>query len=323
MRRLVQAGSVVVDHVYRIDALPASGTEKTATRYERLAGGGFNTMVAARRTGMRVAFAGRHGTGPNGDFLRDALAAEDIDTLTSRAEVCDNGNCVAMITDDAERTFVSWPGVEGVLSTSDMAQVEIADGDWVVVSGYTLSYPRSREALTTWIEALPETVLLLFDPAPVVTDIPPSLLQRVLSRVTWLSCNETEAEAIAAGGSPNANAEKLLRRHCPRAEGIVVRAGSNGALLHLREGSRVEVPGFRVTPVDTNGAGDTHIGAFVSALAQGAAPLEAVRYANAAAAISVTRHGGATSPTDAEIRNFLALREKEAADGGASIRLSA
>jgi sugar/nucleoside kinase (ribokinase family) len=323
MSRLVHAGSAVVDHVYRIDALPAPGTEKTATRYALMAGGGFNTMVAARRTGMRVGFAGRHGTGPNGDFLRAALAAEGIDTLTLQAGDGDNGNCVAMITDDAERTFVSWPGVEGVLSASDMAQVEIADGDWVVASGYTLSYPGSRDALADWLESLPAGIPLLFDPAPVVGEIPSPLLARVLARVTWLSCNVSEAAAIASAGDPEADARDLLRKQCPRAEGVVIRAGKEGALLRLRDGSSATVAGFEVTAVDTNGAGDTHIGAFVSALARGVPALEALRYANAAAAISVTRHGGAASPTDTEIRDFLALREKEAAAGGASIRLSA
>src|SRR5690606_4395598 len=71
--RLIHAGSVVVDHVYRIDRLPEPGGEKTASSYDRLAGGGFNLMVAARRCGMEVLFAGKLGTGPNGDFLRSQL----------------------------------------------------------------------------------------------------------------------------------------------------------------------------------------------------------------------------------------------------------
>ena len=75
MSRLVHAGSAVVDYVYRIDTLPSPGMEKTATSHDRVAGGGFNLMVAARRAGMEVVYAGRHGTGPDGDFLRAALPA--------------------------------------------------------------------------------------------------------------------------------------------------------------------------------------------------------------------------------------------------------
>jgi sugar/nucleoside kinase (ribokinase family) len=69
------------------------------------------------------------------------------------------------------------------------------------------------------------------------------------------------------------------------------------------------VRGFPVTPVDTNGAGDTHTGAFLAALASGAGPAEAARRANAAAAFSVTRRGPATGPTTAELARFLASPE--------------
>jgi sugar/nucleoside kinase (ribokinase family) len=106
--RLVHVGSVVVDYVYRIDALPAPGTEKTASSYARVAGGGFNMMVAASRTGMKVAFGGQLGTGQDGDFLRAAFENEGIETLTPPSRLMDSGNSVAMISSDAERTFVSW-----------------------------------------------------------------------------------------------------------------------------------------------------------------------------------------------------------------------
>ena len=123
--RLVHIGSAVVDYVYRIDALPAPGTEKTASSFAQVAGGGFNMMVAATRTGMTVVFGGQLGSGPNGDFLRAAFAAEGIETLTPPSPVMDSGNCVAMISSDAERTFVSWPGAESVLSLDMMAPVSV------------------------------------------------------------------------------------------------------------------------------------------------------------------------------------------------------
>jgi sugar/nucleoside kinase (ribokinase family) len=304
-RRLVHIGSAVVDYVYRIDALPAPGMEKTASSYAQVAGGGFNMMVAATRTGMKVAFGGQLGSGPNGDFLRAAFAAEGIDTLTPPSPVMDSGNCVAMISNDAERTFVSWPGAESVLSLDMMAPVSVLAGDIVFTSGYTLSYPRSRDALTDWIEALPAQTPFVFDPTPVISDIPRPILSRVLARTTWLSCNTTEATDIAAPGDVETLAARLLADHCPKADGVVIRAGARGCLVRLADGTAQTIPGLKVAAVDTNGAGDTHIGAFVSALSRGVQPFEAARYANAAAALSVTRHGGSSAPTDAEIQIFL------------------
>jgi len=312
MTRLVHAGSAVIDYVYRIEALPLAGTEQTATSYARLPGGGFNVMVAALRTGMHVVFAGQHGTGPNGDALRAAFAVEGIETLTPPSPAMDTGNCVALVTSEAERTFVSWPGAEATLNEDAFAHVKLQSGDWVFVSGYTLSYPGSREALADWIEAIPAEFPFVLDPTPVVSEIPTSILSRVLARTDWLSCNAAEATVIAGSADISANAVRLLAAKCPQAAGVVIRAGEAGSFVMLRDGTSQAIPGFEVDAVDTNGAGDTHIGAFVGALAKGVKPFEAARYANAAAAISVTRHGGASAPTDAEIRTFLAGRDASA-----------
>ncbi len=306
--RLVHIGSAVVDYVYRIEALPASGSERIATSYVRGAGGGFNMMVAASRTGLPVLFAGQHGTGPDGDFLRTALDAEQIERLAAPYPKLDSGNCVVLITADAERTFVSWPGAEGIVTAEDVAAIPLAPQDWVFASGYTLSYPGSRGALAAWLEALPEGIPLVFDPTPVVDRIPRNILSRVLARTTWLSCNEVEAGVIAGDGVPEHVSKRLLEEHCLTAQGIVLRAGAAGSFVRLADGRFAEIPGFRVAAVDTNGAGDTHIGSFVSALARGVDPMEAARYANAAAALSVTRHGGASAPTHLEIEGFLARR---------------
>ena len=262
-------------------------------------------MVAASRTGMKVVFGGQLGTGPDGDFLRAAFAAEGIETLTPPSPLMDSGNCVAMISADAERTFVSWPGAESRLTLDMMAPVQAVAGDWVFTSGYTLSYPGSRDALTGWIEALPNAVPFVFDPTPVIADIPRPILDRVLARTTWLSCNTNEAAEIAGPGDAQTVAIRLLEEHCPKAAGVVIRAGSRGCLVRLADGGTRAVPGFEVEAVDTNGAGDTHIGAFVSGLSRGMRPCDAALYANAAAALSVTRHGGSSAPTDTEIQKFL------------------
>lgn len=303
--RLVHIGSAVVDYVYRIDALPAPGMEKTASSFAQVAGGGFNMMVAASRTGMTVVFGGQLGSGPNGDFLRAAFASERIETLTPPSPLMDSGNCVAMISSDAERTFVSWPGAESVLSLDMMQPVSVVPDDWVFTSGYTLSYPASREALTDWIEALPGNIPFVFDPTPIISDIPRPILSRVLGRTTWLSCNTTEAAEIAGTGDVEVLAARLLTDHCPGAAGVVIRAGARGCFVRLANGTAQIIPGFKVAAIDTNGAGDSHIGAFVSALSRGMPPFEAARYANAAAALSVTRHGGSSAPSDQEIQTFL------------------
>jgi sugar/nucleoside kinase (ribokinase family) len=89
---------------------------------------------------------------------------------------------------------------------------------------------------------------------------------------------------------------------------VIVRTGSGGCLVSYGGGEPVAVPGFAVRVVDANGAGDAHAGVLIAALASGAAPPEAARRANAAAALAVTRAGPATAPAAAELHDFLARR---------------
>ena len=86
---------------------------------------------------------------------------------------------------------------------------------------------------------------------------------------------------------------------------MLVRTGPDGCLLAFSATNTVAVPGFHVAELDTNGAGDTHTGAFIAALAAGADARQAARHANAAAALSVTRRGPATAPTANELAQFL------------------
>lgn len=307
--RMLHMGGAVVDYVYRVAALPRRGGETVAEVHARIAGGGFNQMAAARRSGLKVAYGGGHGTGRDGDFLRAALAEAGIEILLAPSKDTDSGNCVVMIDAGGERSFVSWPGAEGVTSDAELAVVQAEKDDWIVVSGYTLSYAGSRNALYRWITSLPPALPVIFDPAPVVTAVPPEILQGTLARATWVSANLAEAEVLTGESRPQGQSASLLDRRCPNARGVLLRAGAEGAYLQQRGEEQVHLPAFAVEAVDTNGAGDAHLGVFVAALAQGRSPLQAALRANAAAAISVTRFGGSAAPNAQEIDALLAARQ--------------
>jgi sugar/nucleoside kinase (ribokinase family) len=316
--RLIHIGSAVVDFIYRLERLPMPGDDLTAESFAALPGGGFNMMLAAKRSGMNVAYAGKIGDGLCGVMLSAAFTAEDIDCLQPPSKGIDSGTCVVLITADSERTFVSKPGAEGVITPEDFQYMWPSPGDWVFTSGYTLAYPGSRDSQAQFISQLPSETTFAFDPTGIVYEIPDDILKTVLARTEWLSLNRSEAALIAGVGPDKVLAERLLRDYCPRAHGVVIRAGSAGAMLALRDAASLFVPAFEVKTVDTNGAGDTHAGAFIAALSQGREPIEALRFANAAAAISTTRHGGSVAPTAQEIEEFLRrAREENSAISGA------
>ncbi|HTT93910.1 MAG TPA: PfkB family carbohydrate kinase [Solirubrobacterales bacterium] len=87
--------------------------------------------------------------------------------------------------------------------------------------------------------------------------------------------------------------------------GVVVRMGAEGCVVVERGEEPVSVPAFPAEAIDTTGAGDTHVGAFVAALARGLDPVEACRWANAAAAHVVASHGQVSPPRLDELRALL------------------
>ena len=306
-RRLVFAGEAIVDVLMRVPGLPPRGGDLLATSSQVTVGGGFNVMAAAARQGLPVLYAGGHGTGPWGDLVRAALAAEGIGLLRPPDPCRDTGFDVALVEPDAERTFVTSLGAESASEPGSWDAVPAGPADAVYVSGYGLVPPGSGPALGAWAAALPPAVLLFVDPGPLVAQIPAEVLDPVLARCDWLSGNAREAALLTGAATPEEAARRLLARTA-RAS-VIVRLGPDGCLLAPRDQAALDrIPAPTVLAVDTTGAGDAHAGVFLAALADGLPPADAARRANAAAALAVTRPGPATSPTRTELNAWLARR---------------
>jgi len=272
---LLSVGNVVIDLLLELPALPAPGDDVTVTASGSSAGGSFNVLAAARRQGMRAVYAGAHGTGPFGDAARSALAAEDIDVLQAPVAGSDTGWDVAITDAAGERTFLTTVGAEARLDAEMLARARPAPGDVVHVSGYSFARQPSGDALAVWVPAVPEGVTVIVDPGPLGAAIPDA----VRARADWWSC---------AAGESVGGRNRILRR------------GAAGCEL---DGERI--PGFEVDAIDTNGAGDAHVGVFAASVALGFDPRTAAVRANAAAALAVTRRGPATAPTRDELERFL------------------
>lgn len=289
--RLVFAGEAIVDVALSVPEFPAAGADVMAGSSQIAAGGGFNVMAAAARQGMPVLYAGGHGTGPWGDLVRKALAAEGIDLFRGPDPSRDTGFAVGLTRvagegPDGERAYVTRLGAESRREPGCLDQVPVGAVDMVYISGYGLIPSGSGPVVAEWVLGLPPGALLFLDPGPLAARIPEPVLARVLPRCDWLSCTSAEADAVG----------HLL----PRARNVIVRSGAGGCRL-----GPVHVPAPAVEVVDTTGAGDTHAGVFLAALARGLAPGPAAHRANAAAALSVTRPGPATAPSRAELDDWL------------------
>ena len=300
---LVSLGTVMVDVITSVGTLPDRGGDTIADRAWTAVGGGFNLMLAARRQGMSVTYAGMLGTGPFGAMVATALDVAGIEHPLVPIPLQDSGFVIAMIDAEGERTFVTAPGAEATLRRDQLERIPISGSDSLVISGYGLLHAANRDAVLDRLDRLDPLTTVFYDPGPLGPGLPADVRDRLGVRVDWFSCNDREARLLASTNDIPAAAAAIagtLTRG-----GVIVRVGPGGCLLLPFGGKAATVPGFSVNAVDTNGAGDAHLGAFVAAVAAGCAPVSAARRANAVAAIAVTRPGPAASPTQVEVDDFL------------------
>jgi ribokinase len=294
--KIVVVGSANTDMVVRTEHLPLPGETVLGGKFIMTAGGkGANQAVAAARLGAEVTFVARLGRDVFGDRSLAGYQAEGIKTAyIVRDEEEASGVALIVVDAAAENIITVAPGANGHLSPADVyaAEQAIAEADGVLLQ---LEIP--LETVQAAIElAKRRHVRVILNPAPAR-----SLPDDVLSAVDVLTPNENEAAKLI-GEQVDSPLEALIARGV---DSIIMTCGAQGCEV-LSRGQHQRVPGFHVEAVDTTGAGDCFNGALAVALARGLDVAEAARYANAAAAMAVTRLGAQASlPLDEEVQDFL------------------
>jgi sugar/nucleoside kinase (ribokinase family) len=284
----------MIDIVVKVAQIPESGSDVLASEHLIACGGGYNAMSAAARQGVKAIYAGRLGRGPFSSLARAAFAEDHITEPLESDESRDAGFCVAMIDEAGERTFITSPGAEGSLRSTDLSSLDVRSGDYVVVSGYNVMYLESAPIVLAWLAKLDDGVVVAFDPSNRVMDIPKENLRTLLDRADWTLCNEIEA-SLLTGEDSLSDACVALGAMTGR-HGVVVRHGASGCTVVVDGAQPVHVAGFATEVVDTNGAGDTHTGVFLAELARGTDVLEAAQRGNAASAVAISMLGPASCP---------------------------
>ena len=300
--KLVVLGSINADHILNLESFPTPGETVTGHHYQVAFGGkGANQAVAAGRSGADIAFIACTGDDDIGERVRRQLQSDGIDVAPVRA-VKDQSTGVALIFVNAEGE-----NVIGIHAGANAAlSVEQVEAEKARIAG--------AQALLMQLESPLESVLaaakiahqhqttVVLNPAPAR-----ELSDELLALVDIITPNETEAEKLTGIRVENdddaANAARVL--HAKGIGTVMITLGSRGVWVS-HEGQGRRVPGFKVQAIDTIAAGDTFNGAFVTALLEGTALDEAIRFAHAAAAIAVTRKGAQPSvPWREEIDEFL------------------
>ena len=300
--RIAVVGSLNMDLVVRVPHMPIHGETVIGSDFRTIPGGkGANQAVAAARLGAEVTMIGRVGDDDFGRAQLRNLGELAIDTTHVTVDP-EAATGIALITLDAsgQNSIVLAPGANMRLTEEDInaAQGAIIQSDVLVLQ---LESPLEVVAYAIDI-AHAEGVKVILNPAPAQP-----LPKETLARLDYLIPNESETALLTGIEVADVNSAKEAAERL-REEGVgtvILTLGARGAFSVSAEES-VHVPGYNVEVVDTTAAGDAFVGGLAMALAQGQNLAKAVRYANAAGALAVTRLGAQPSlPTHQEVEEFM------------------
>ena len=286
--KIVVVGSFNADLTAYMQRMPRPGETVQGDTFMTGAGGkGSNQAVAAARLGAEVAFIGRVGADVFANIAYELWDAEGINyQYVGRDAEYATGVAPILVDSSGENMIVVVLGANSRVQKSDIdaARDVIAAAD-VLIAQLEINLDMVAYALETAKELGVRTIL---NPAPAAA-LPPE----TLALADYLTPNETELETLA--GADAADVEAAARSLLTRPDQIaLVTLGAQGAQIVAPGLSKV-VPSYKVEAVDTTGAGDAFNGALGVALAEGMDLEEALSFANAAAALSVTKPGAAPS----------------------------
>ena len=301
---IVVVGSSNTDMIIKLERIPRPGETILGGQFVTAAGGkGANQAVGAARAGGQVTFVARVGRDMFGEqavagFVSDGINVDYVFQDPRQP----SGVALIFVARDGENSIAVASGANGCLSPADLKKSRKAMTEAAIVLLQLETPLETVRAAVAMARAAGARVILNPAPAQALDD-------ELLAGVAVLTPNETEAELltgikIKGVGAAEKAAKALLARGV---DSVVVTLGSAGALAATAEGCQL-VPGYPVTPVDSTAAGDVFNGALAVALAEGRTLIEAVRFANAAGALSVTKMGA--QPSAPRRRDILKLMRK-------------
>ncbi|NLS20514.1 ribokinase [Rhizobium sp. P40RR-XXII] len=302
-KTIVILGIFAADTAYKAKRLPHVAETLIGSGFSLGPGGkGSNQAIAAAKAGGHVTFISRVGNDPFGDMALAAYAAAGVKANVVRVEGVSTGAAFIFVNEDnGDNAIIVAPGAAGLIGIEDV------DANRAEIEAASIFMTQLEQPIEAAIHGLSiakkADVTTIFNPAPAQV-IPDS----IYPLCDFIVPNEIEAAGIV--GHPVDTDEQAMRA----AETLLQRGAKTAIITLGGRGSLYRTPGHsEFVPaiaagkvIDTTGAGDAFLGGFAAALAEGRAPIDAVRFASVTAGIAVTRPGTAPAmPARSEIEALL------------------
>ena len=305
--QMVVLGSVNVDHILNVDDFPLSGQTISGKNYKVAFGGkGANQAVAAGRSGANVAFIGCVGDDEFGNNIKIQLQKDHVNIHAVQTVKNQNtGVALIFVNQHADNFIGIHAGANAALNAEYVNQhANLIQHAKILLLQLETPIDSIITAATIAHQAGVKTIL---NPAPAQ-----ALEPEFLKLIDIITPNETEAEQLT--GVKINNLKDVQRAahilHNYGIKTVVITLGAQGVWLSEFGQGRL-IPAFKVNAVDSIAAGDTFNGAFATALLEGQSNQQAAAFANAAAAIAVTRYGAQPSIPDRAEINALLLKQNQ------------
>ena len=271
MSKALVIGSTVCDVMVYLDRLPSrEGDAHIHEQTWSLGGCAFNVTSVLHALGQNVDFISPVGTGVYGDFVKAELERLGIQTPISVTGA--NGCCYCFIESDGERTFLSDHGVEYGFQKEWLQSLGQKRYDFIYLCGLEVEEPTGMELIQS-ISKLEGQVI--FAPGPRGLLIPKDRLEAIYDQHPILHVNEVEALEFSGCKEIHQAVEGLYQR---TGQLVIVTLGEKGAIAY--DGNWYKAAGIPTKVIDTVGAGDSHVGAFIAARLEGLDIAKALSFAN-------------------------------------------
>lgn len=262
MKTLV-LGAAIVDIIMKIPKLPKSGEDVLCTERKLTVGGcAYNVANILRGFNVDHDLFVPIGSGMYADIIRKRLSEDGYDVLISDSEM-DNGYCLCLVEDDGERTFITVKGIEGLHKKEWFNSLNMSEYENIYVAGYQVCEDKD-DIIANWlIEQKDKNIF--FAPGPVINDIDKNTMKKIFSTNPILHLNEKEALDFTKKDNVD---DSILSLYELTKNIVFITVGERGTVFY--DGQEiVNIEGESVNVVDTIGAGDSHIGAIISAYSLG------------------------------------------------------
>lgn len=282
--KILNFGSINIDHVYRVPHLVCPGETISCSNYKQFAGGkGANQSVALGRAGADVVHAGKIGHEAEWMLKKLKQSAVNVDAVEISDEL--TGHAVIQVSEDGENSIVLFPGTNYSIDKKyiDNVFMQNKNCDYLLIQNEINEIPYIME------KAKQADMKICFNPAPFYSNV----LDYPLGLIDILIVNETEAEGISRA-KDEAEIINKVRKQYPDTDFIMTR-GAEGVSACFSE-KLLRIPAKKVeTVVDTTAAGDTFIGYYLASVSNGIEKKAAVEAACDAAAVCVSAEGAMDS----------------------------